>query len=100
VTTLRVSGGFVTVPIVCDKRASEGCEGALSLRYTRYRLGGGEFATEPGKRDPVLVALTKKGRGLMRSHRKLKAKLFINAKDSDGKKARFNRTVRLVRGKG
>jgi hypothetical protein len=99
VTTFRVSGGYITVPIVCDRKASEGCEGALSLRYSGYRLGGGEFVTEPGKRDPVLVALTKKGRSLMRSHRRLKVKLYVAAKDAAGKKGRLTRTVQLVRAK-
>ena len=94
-----MTGGFITVPVVCDRTASRGCEGALSLRWRSYRLGGGEFVTERGKRDPVLVPLTKKGRALMRAHSTLKAKLFVTAKDAAVKKARFSKSVRLVRGK-
>jgi hypothetical protein len=99
VKTLKVVSGFVTVPIVCDRRAASECDGALTLKSGRVRLGGGQFATKPGKRDPVLVALTKKARALMRSHKRLRAKLFISAKDRAGKKARVTRSVQLVRSK-
>ena len=95
-----MSAGYVTVPVVCDKKAVDGCDGALSLRYRGHRLGGGAFLTEPGKRDPVLVALTARGRALTRAHHRLRVKLYISAKDGAGKRAAFSRFVTLLTGRG
>ena len=92
----KVRGGFITVPIVCPRTAASACEGAVSLRYRGYRLGGGEFVTDSGDRDPVLIALTKRGKTYTRNGKRIRAKLYVTAKDSAGKKASFNRTVTLV----
>jgi hypothetical protein len=89
----------VTVPIVCSKKAVDGCDGALSLRYGGYRLGGGAFVTEPGHRDPVLIALTKKGKSLTRAHHRLRVKLYVAAKDGAGKTYRKTRSITLLSGR-
>jgi hypothetical protein len=103
VRRFRVANGFVTVPVVCPRSASGACEGVLSLHYRvgrrLTRLGGGEFLTEPGTRDPVLVALTRRARSLVRTKKRLHAILLVRAKDDAGKTARLSRSVQLLSGR-
>ena len=103
VRTIRVVSGFVTIPVSCSRAANAACEGAVSLRARirgrLLRLGGGEFFVEPGRRDPVQIALTRRARALMKSRRRLRAFVLLVARDADGPTTRTTKNVTLVRGR-
>ena len=101
--SLKPSAGFVTIPVACDRAAREACQGTLTLtrRVGRrwIRLGSGEFYTDPGDRDPVLVALTKAGKKLVapaKRAKRIRVTLRITARDGGGKRFGKTRTVLLV----
>jgi hypothetical protein len=98
-TTLTVNGGFVTVPLSCPRAATGSCDGLVWLerRVGRKttRLGSGEFVTRAGRRDPVLVALTRAARRLVSEKKKVSAKLRVRGEDEAENPIRNSKQVQL-----
>ena len=99
VRTFTVDAGFVTVPVVCPRRARGSCDGRLWLerRVGRRmtRLGVAEFFTRAGRRDPVQVGLTRSARRLVNQKKKIKATLRVRARDTAGNNVTARRGVEI-----
>jgi hypothetical protein len=89
------------VKVACEASASQACGGTLKAKIGRKAAGTKRYnGVKPGKRRTVTLALSKRGRALVRKvakGRKVKFVLALTVTDAAGKGLTAKRTVSVRR---
>ncbi len=95
---VRVSrSGVARIVVRCPADAASSCAGRLTLKNGRIGLGHTSFRVPSGTGGKVNLRVSKKGRKLLRGHRRLAALASASARDGRGQRKLTRAALTLVR---